>query len=413
MIKSQYEYSEYDAVVGWVGELTQLDNVSMYMLHAAEPGTILYKGNCVVPNPDVPVGRGWSWIGYVPRSQQDVNVALDSLAAGDNDLLKSQFGFVQYDALSTTWVGGLMPAQIGETMMMQPGQGYKLWLAATPPNGAFRYPVVPSPECVPPVAAVSGDGLLAGGRIAANPVEGARRMGAGAAGLAGATGAKSGARDPGSSDAEPAGWTVDPRAYQYDMTITADLLLDDGSPVSERYLIAARVGDEVRGVARPRPIAALGEHRLFLMIRGNSAGGETVTFAAYDPDLDAVLEIGETVQFQADEAVGRVSAPFVLHASRATVASRPAAFMLGRLQPNPFRASHTTPTIQYALPREEHVAIKIFDVRGRLVTTLVDEKRPAGWHVVAVDARNLASGIYLYRMQAGSFSETHRMVVLQ
>ncbi len=93
----------------------------------------------------------------------------------------------------------------------------------------------------------------------------------------------------------------------------------------------------------------------------------------------------------------------------------PASFSLGQNFPNPF---NPVTEIHYQLPQPEHVRIDLFDVRGRHVRTLVDESLPAGAYRVIWDALDdggarVPSGIYFYRMTAGSFSEVKRLVLLK
>jgi len=57
------------------------------------------------------------------------------------------------------------------------------------------------------------------------------------------------------------------------------------------------------------------------------------------------------------------------------------------------------------------VALKVFDVLGREVATLVDEVKPAGTYTVNFDARHLSSGVYYYRLTAGSFTQTRKMIL--
>lgn len=57
--------------------------------------------------------------------------------------------------------------------------------------------------------------------------------------------------------------------------------------------------------------------------------------------------------------------------------------------------------------------LKVYDVLGNEVATLVNEEKPAGVYEVTFDASNLASGMYLYRLQAGSFVETKKMILLR
>ena len=70
------------------------------------------------------------------------------------------------------------------------------------------------------------------------------------------------------------------------------------------------------------------------------------------------------------------------------------------------------PTIASAAPR--HVTLKVFDLLGREVATLLDEQRREGEHSVQFDASGLTSGMYIYRLQAGASSVTvKKMVVLR
>ena len=88
---------------------------------------------------------------------------------------------------------------------------------------------------------------------------------------------------------------------------------------------------------------------------------------------------------------------------------------LAQNHPNPFNPSTT---ISYTLERAVYVDLSVFDAKGRLVATLVASQNPVGTHVVAWDGRNdagvrVASGTYFYRLQAGSYVETRKLVLLK
>jgi len=78
--------------------------------------------------------------------------------------------------------------------------------------------------------------------------------------------------------------------------------------------------------------------------------------------------------------------------------------------PNPFNPSTT---IQFALLQRAKVTIKIYDILGRQVATLVDDTYQAGVHQVSLDARDLASGLYIYRIRSGDFTASHRLILLK
>ncbi len=90
--------------------------------------------------------------------------------------------------------------------------------------------------------------------------------------------------------------------------------------------------------------------------------------------------------------------------------SLPLRFELGQNYPNPFNPSTT---IRYQLPSETHVTLKIFDLIGREVATLVDGEMPAGKHTVRYDGKNASSGIYFYRINSAHFTAVKRMVLMK
>ncbi len=88
----------------------------------------------------------------------------------------------------------------------------------------------------------------------------------------------------------------------------------------------------------------------------------------------------------------------------------PADFVLKQNYPNPF---NPTTKIRYQIPKLSFVTLKVFDVLGREVAALVNEEKPAGRYEVEFNATSLSSGVYFYQLQAGSFVETKKMVLLR
>ena len=88
----------------------------------------------------------------------------------------------------------------------------------------------------------------------------------------------------------------------------------------------------------------------------------------------------------------------------------PADYSLAQNYPNPFNPATT---IAYGIPRTTHVRLRVFDVLGRNVATLVDGIEPPGMHESTLDAARLASGVYYYRIEAGTFAESKRMVLVR
>jgi hypothetical protein len=91
--------------------------------------------------------------------------------------------------------------------------------------------------------------------------------------------------------------------------------------------------------------------------------------------------------------------------SRDNAIARAESYRLEQNYPNPF---NPTTNITYVLPKAENVSLKVYDVLGREVATLVNEVKPAGAYTVPFNASNLASGVYFYKLQAGSFVQTKK-----
>jgi hypothetical protein len=85
-------------------------------------------------------------------------------------------------------------------------------------------------------------------------------------------------------------------------------------------------------------------------------------------------------------------------------------FFLQQNYPNPFNPSTT---IKFELPTSSVVRLSVYDVLGREVSVLVNERREAGFHEVKFDGSGLSSGVYFYRIQAGNFVETKKLVLLR
>jgi hypothetical protein len=88
----------------------------------------------------------------------------------------------------------------------------------------------------------------------------------------------------------------------------------------------------------------------------------------------------------------------------------PVNFALGQNYPNPFNPSTR---IHYALPQRAHVTLAVYNTLGQKVVELVNAEKEVGTCEVTFNANGLASGVYLYRIQAGSFVQTKKLVLLR
>ena len=86
----------------------------------------------------------------------------------------------------------------------------------------------------------------------------------------------------------------------------------------------------------------------------------------------------------------------------------PWSFRLQQNYPNPF---NPTTTIMFQIPVAQRTTLKVFDILGREISTLIDDELSAGDHIVTWDSSIVATGVYFYRLQSGNFSGTKKMIV--
>ncbi len=90
----------------------------------------------------------------------------------------------------------------------------------------------------------------------------------------------------------------------------------------------------------------------------------------------------------------------------------PSEFSLSQNYPNPFNPETT---INFSIPNSGHVTLKVYDILGRAVATLVDEHKQAGTYSASFNTlrSSLTSGVYLYRLQSGSYNETKKLILMK
>ena len=126
--------------------------------------------------------------------------------------------------------------------------------------------------------------------------------------------------------------------------------------------------------------------------------------AGIDVDFDGDARGNDSSDIGADEFDGKI-----LTGINDEV-NLPITFSLEQNYPNPFNPSTT---IKYSIPQTSFVTLKIYDVLGREVSTLVNEEKTAGNYQLNFDASNIASGIYFYKIQSGNFVNIKKMVLIK
>jgi hypothetical protein len=130
---------------------------------------------------------------------------------------------------------------------------------------------------------------------------------------------------------------------------------------------------------------------IYYYISATSNSGRTVTKPLVAPD--------GFYKFMVENSVTSISE-----------SSQPGEFYLSQNYPNPFNPSTS---LQYAIGNQQFVTLKVFDLLGREVASLVNEEKPAGSYEINFNASELPSGVYFYQLQAGAFLETKKMLLLK
>jgi len=190
-------------------------------------------------------------------------------------------------------------------------------------------------------------------------------------------------------------------SLDFDRTQLKLVSIQPGTLVSDSRIFFWSASDEIE-----ISVAALGQ--------GYSIGGSgEVALVRFEVLRDGAVSLTSRVLDIRDVDNHSINCTFNKGAVAAT-AGTPKSFALMQNYPNPFNPETY---VSFALPVGSPVSLKIYNVAGQLVKTLVDgEQMGAGLHVVRWDGRNnngeeVASGIYFYKMSAGDFHATKKMVV--
>ena len=128
-------------------------------------------------------------------------------------------------------------------------------------------------------------------------------------------------------------------------------------------------------------------------------------YAVIDPQ-NAITEIHENNN-KGFNVLGRQSVTTGINQAKITI---PKEYILNQSYPNPF---NPTATIRYSIPKGSRVSIKVYDILGREVSTLVNEYEKAGTYNVKFKGNRYSSGVYFYQLHAGSFVQTKKMILLK
>ena len=143
-------------------------------------------------------------------------------------------------------------------------------------------------------------------------------------------------------------------------------------------------------------------------IRWNVRGVDNILYALASSSGEGAPESLYPIEGTGSRTIGREQASNL----RLVAGSRgvPEEFALMQNYPNPF---NPVTTVKYTLPRAERVSLVLYNSLGEEVSRPVDARQDAGYHTATVSAENLASGVYFYRLTAGSFTAVRKMLLIR
>ena len=137
----------------------------------------------------------------------------------------------------------------------------------------------------------------------------------------------------------------------------------------------------------------------------------TISWKIKSRQIYASLQIGDKNITMGEDGSTQIMAPDMNVKLYLTgLREIPKYFALEQNYPNPFNPATT---INYQLPVNCWISLKVYNLLGQVVSTLKDEMQDAGYHTVGWNAGNVASGVYLYRLQAGKFTDIKKMIIMR
>jgi len=348
----------YGFEYGWVGSLQEISVTSMYMIKLSNTDVFDFTGTPVDPSTTpIALGEGWNSIGYLPQGTLAVNDALATVFGTFGDQIKNASGSAVFYGFDYGWVGSLAT--------MSPGEGFMIKVAVA---SNLVYP--------------NADGMA---RMSLS-LEEAKVL-----------------------PAAISSWDVNPHAYEFSGTI--DLSIDNREDYEGDY-IGVFVGDECRGIADRMYFPIDGSYYYSVMVFSNVTEGEKLSFRYYSSLDDEIIEFAETEEFIANMNDWNGLNTFSLSRE---VHPAPEEYSLSDAYPNPF---NPTTTLSFSVPTEGPVSLNIYDMTGRLVSTLVDGNLKEGYHSITWDGKDsngyaVSSGMYIYSLKGEGISITKKMVMMK
>ncbi len=201
----------------------------------------------------------------------------------------------------------------------------------------------------------------------------------------------------------PNGTPVHRRSVQLDVLVPVELTSFTGITEKNDVILSWSTATEVNNQGFEIQRKTDSEYERIGFVEGNGTTTDLQNYTFRDENVNAGSYYYRLKQMDFDGT-------FEYSGEIAVEVSQPTDYFLSQNYPNPFNPSTT---ITYALAENIDVSLKVFDVLGNEVATLINENQPAGTYDVTLDAGNLSSGVYYYTLQAGEFTSTKKLMLMK
>ncbi|MBK9097926.1 MAG: S8 family serine peptidase [bacterium] len=453
-IIGQTNFAIYDASSGqWIGSLVTIDPKKMYILNSASGANFTLQGLPLNPSTNpISLDPGWTWIGYLPRTSIAINLALANMTAtpASMDRFVSQNQFAVYDQGSSQWIGSLMN--------LNPGNGYKTQLTNAT---VLTYPsnttaplvlndpiekILEEPNWVP-VGNLQNNMQIIGEIVwnlivSSNPNDkigafvGSECRGVAYNNISTANGYRF-FLTVGSN--QQAGENVTFKVYNAELdqvdenpdyppvtfqnlailgTIQNPFTVWSALPVEMTSFTAKVSEDQIDlnwetktevnnyGFEVERSITLNNENTTwqkigFVQGNGNSNSPKSYNFTDNNP-IGGSKFVYRLKQIDTDGAYE--------YSTEVEVELLPTEYELYQNYPNPF---NPVTNIKFSLPVQTQLKINLYNMLGELVATIVQGTFESGYHMVTLNASNLPSGTYIYRLESSEFVQVKKLLILK
>ncbi len=350
-IKDQNSFSDYYSGYGWWGSLDSIKMTSMYKLNAVNVDTVAYLGTLVAPGDvKIPIQSGWNWISYPRLDTLDLNTALASID-GSGLYIKNQVSFSDYYELGGWW---------GTLNQFIPNDGYMLNAVS---NDTLEYPIARSFR-------KSTDSLI---------------------------------------EHKISDWSIDVHQFEFSGSIMASID-DNNISIHEDDNIIYMKDDEIRGISSPRQFPLNSAWVFPSMLYSNVENEEGILAYYYNYELKQLVKLDNEFYFSLNMHEGNAFEPIMFSMDSYLYNELPNRTELSNIFPNPFNPNTN---ISFMVSEKENIHIQIYDVRGRLIHTLLNSIKDVGEYTITWDASHHPTGIYFVQFITSSEKNTQKILLLK